>query len=411
MEFLSQVPALALREGPGKQTTFCADVFQPRPPFEEIRNGASWSVSAQAQMEEALKRKACPVSWVALFVDESGMFAVIQFKHRLTLGDAKRGAEAVLNALPEAQRCAIEVGLHPMDELDSERIRAWKTVAVVRPEADEESSDSEEEEETQVFFAPPGTPQPAPTAAPTAAELLKTYEEGRTAKRRRLDDAIVPLSREVVKMACEGSDLALNTAHAPTLIQAWVYLAQQRATVHVASAGERPATLSYIRCHREARRVRLLAEHARKEYEKPGLLAVVRVAVQLATDGSLPGHDGPRARKTEFIRRCQDALLVVQPDAARTVENASTRRLIAKIIGDKNEPEWPVKMCLACSHKDPGWTTTKMVSLPGDPAVERSHCKKCKVPYCFGRTWNGTILVREPAWITRGVMYGKRARN
>ena len=393
MEFLSQVPALALREGPGKQNTFCADVFQPRPPFEEIQNGASWSVSAQAQMEEALKRKACPVSWVALFVDESGMFAVIQFKHRLTLGDAKRGAEAVLKALPEAQRCAIEVGLHPMDELDSERIRAWKTVAAVRPEADEESSDSEEEE-TQVFFAPPGTPQPAPTAAPTAAELLKTYEEGRAAKRRRLDDAIVPLSREVVKVACEGSDLALNTAYVPTLVQAWVYLAQQSATVHVASAGERPATLSYIRCHREARRVQLLAEHARKEYEKPGLLAVVRVAVQLATDGSLPGHDGPRARKTEFIRRCQDALLVVQPDAARTVEDASTRRLIAKII-DKNEPEWPVKMCLACRHEDPGWTTTKMVGLLGDPAVERSHCKKCKALYCFGRTWNGTILPRK----------------
>ena len=58
MEFLSQVPTLALsEEQKGKQSTFCADVFQPRPAFDEIQNSASWSVSAQAQIEEALKRK------------------------------------------------------------------------------------------------------------------------------------------------------------------------------------------------------------------------------------------------------------------------------------------------------------------------------------------------------------------
>jgi len=178
MEFLSQVPALALSEEGGKQSTFCADVFQPRPPFEEIQNCASWSVSAQAQMEEALKRKTCRVSWAAIFVDESGMFAVFQFKHRLSLGDAKKGAEAILQALPEAQRRAIELGLRPLDELDSERIRAWKTVSTVRPEEDEESS-SESEEETQTSFVPPASRQPAPPAAPkTAAELLAACEEG-----------------------------------------------------------------------------------------------------------------------------------------------------------------------------------------------------------------------------------------
>ena len=143
-----------------------------------------------------------------------------------------------------------------------------------------------EEEETQVFSAPPGTPQPAPTAAPTAAELLKTYEEGRAAKRRRLDDAIVPLSREVVNVACEGSDLAVNTAYVPTLVQAWVYLAQQSATVHVASAGERPATLSYIRCHREARREQLRPQPARRDDEKPGLLAAVRAAGDAPVDAA-----------------------------------------------------------------------------------------------------------------------------
>ena len=141
--------------------------------------------------------------------------------------------------------------------------------------------------------------------------------------------------------------------------------------------------------------MQLLVEHFRKGYEKVGLLRVVCVAVQLAKDGSLPGHDGPRARKTEFIRRCQDALVIVQAGAERTVEDARTRQQIARLIDGKNMPEWPEKMCLSCCHKDPGWTTTTIVGLPGETSAERSYCKKCKALYSFGRTWSGMLVPRK----------------
>ena len=390
MEFVSEVTAMAPSEEGGKQSTFCADVFQPRPPFEEIQNFAPWSVPAQAQMEEALKRKTCPVSWAALFVDQTGMLAVFHFKHRLMVSHAKTGAEAVLKALPEAQRRAVELSLRPLDELDSKRIRAWKTVAAVRPEGDEDSPSSEGEEDNQVFFVSSETPRaPSPPAAPTAAELLATYEEVQVAKRRRLDQPSVEST-----LSCNMASAALGHAaimtlnHTTNFARGWIYLAQQSATVHVASAGERPATLSYIRCHREARRVQLLVEHLRKDYEKVSLLTVVRVATQLAKDGSLPGHDGPRARKTEFIRRCEEALALCAPEAERTTPSCEIRRRITHIIDGTDAPRWDEKMCMACGDKNPGWTTSPTIGLRGESPGEISRCKKCQAFYSYGRTWS-----------------------
>ena len=383
---------MALSDEGGKQSTFCADLFQPRPPFEDIQKFAPWSVAAQAQMEEALKRKTCPVSWAALFVDQSGMLAVFHFKRRLMVSHAKTGAEAVLKALPEAQRRVVELSLRPLDELDSKRIRAWKTMAAVRPEGDEDSSSSEGEGDNQMFFVSSGTPRaPSPPAAPTAAELLATHEEKQVAKRRRLDQpGIEQLCRNMAS-AAPGHAPIMTWNHTTNLTKGWIYLAQQSATVHVASTGERPATLSYIRCHREARRVQLLVEHLRKEYEKVGLLTVVRVAAQLAEDGSLPGHDGPRARKTEFIRRCEEALVLCAPEAERTTPSCEIRQRITHIIDGTDAPRWDEKMCMACGDKNPGWTTSPTIGLRGESPGEISRCKKCQAFYSYGRTWS-TLL-------------------
>ena len=392
MEFLSDVPALALSEEGGKQITFCADLLQPRPPFEVIQGFASDSVKVQAQMAGVLQRKTCPVAWVALFVDETGTLAVFHFKQRLMLQHAKTAAEAVLKALPDPQRRVVGLpgGLRPLDELDRERIRAWKTVAAVRPEGDEDSSDSEAEEEKQVFFASSETPRaPPPTAAPTAAELLTTFEEEQVVKRRRLDQPGVTsaLSRNMASAAL-GHAPIMTLNHAANFARGWIFLAQQSATVHVASAGERPATLSYIRCHREARRVQLLVEHLRKQYNKIGLLTVVRAAVQMAKEGSLPGPDGPRARKTEFIRRCEEALALCEPEAERTTPSCEIRRRIAHIIDGTDAPRWDEQMCMGCGHKDPGWIAT-------DHGWSR--CARCKFPKVFGRTVTGLSSILRPA--------------
>ena len=207
-------------------------------------------------------------------------------------------------------------------------------------------------------------------------------------KRRRLDQPGVTsaLSRNMASVALEHPTLALDRA--TNFAMGWIFLAQQIATVHVASAGERPATLSYIRCHREARRVQLLVENLRKEYTKIGLLTVVRAAVQMAKEGSLPGPDGPRARKTEFIRRCEEALALCEPKAERTTPSREIRRRIAHIIDSADAPQWDEHMCMGCGHKDPGWTAT-------DDGWSR--CARCKVPKAFGRSVTGLSSILRPA--------------
>ena len=69
----------------------------------------------------------------------------------------------------------------------------------------------------------------------------------------------------------------------------WEYRANGEATIVSAEAGERPAQISYIRCHRESRRQLLLQARVKQEWEKPTLLHVVRVAMQLPR--TLPCQD------------------------------------------------------------------------------------------------------------------------
>ena len=373
---------MALSEGGGKQHTFCADVFECRPEFEKIQSSSSQSVSVREQLEEAMKRKNCPVSWVGLYVDQFGLLAVFVFKHRLILGHAKTTAEAVLqpflNSLPEQYRRAVELGLRPLDELDQQRIMAWKTTAAVRPAED---SDTETEDEAEEVEAPK-----------SAAQLLAEHECSqieRAAKRRRTDALALPsiADRDV------GTVVEAVFTHPATSEcrhqAAWAYLAQEEATIHVASAGEQPASLSYIRCHREQRRVQLLVKNVNKDYVKAGLLTVVKVAVRLAKDGCLPGHEGPRARKTEFIRRCQDAMEVLAPGSPRQIPEATWRQIQAILGGEA--PEWPEDGCLACGHKRPKWVSTQ------DGVGVVSRCDKCRMPYAYKRTWDGRLLPRDAA--------------
>ena len=113
----------------------------------------------------------------------------------------------------------MEFGLRPLDELDQRRIKAWKTPDSVRPETDSESECEES--------------HPLPAAA-----LLARYDE-RPAKRRKCEELAL------LQPVCQ--DLALLPTDRKA---AWACSAQQDATIHVASAGNRPEQLSWIRCHR-----------------------------------------------------------------------------------------------------------------------------------------------------------------
>ena len=128
MQFLCEQPTLSLSEG-SKTDTFAVDLSQSRPDFDQIAAFHEWSTEAREKMQEAMGRKKCAVAWVALVVDDIGLMVVARFKHTLGLSDAKKAIGCILRCLP------MPAEFRPLDELDKNRIAAWKTLADLRPKA------------------------------------------------------------------------------------------------------------------------------------------------------------------------------------------------------------------------------------------------------------------------------------
>ena len=61
MEFSREHPVVSLMD-PGKTDTFIADVFQPRPDFEEVAHFHALGSEAAKNMTESMTRKNCPVA-------------------------------------------------------------------------------------------------------------------------------------------------------------------------------------------------------------------------------------------------------------------------------------------------------------------------------------------------------------
>ena len=175
-----------------------------------------------------------------------------------------------------------------------------------------------------------------------------------------------PSGASVIQPVCICHDLDLLPTDPKAV---WVYMAQQDATIHVASAGDRPEQLSYIRCHWESRRLALLKRTVEDEYDRPRLRTVVQIAVRLANEGTLPGHRGPRARKTEFLRRCEAAMQLLVPGPQPKITGAQRREIEAVLAGVKIADP---KNCLnpAC-----GGETTWVMERDGPEKWSR--CVRC----------------------------------
>eukprot|EP00959_Pyramimonas_sp_CCMP1952_P010831 227038-Pyramimonas_sp.AAC.1 len=124
------------------------------------------------------------------------------------------------------------------------------------------------------------------------------------------------------------------------LAGAWEYRAKKEATIILAEAGERPAQVGYVRCHREPRRQLLLQNRVKDEYRNPRMPDVVRVAAQLANDGSFPSPSGEHGRRSEFVKRCAAALRAIDPRSACEISELgdADQTEIRKHLGGEKEP-------------------------------------------------------------------------
>ena len=377
MDFLREPVSVSLAEpARGKHVCFAADLFRCRPPFESFEEISAWQQCAKELRDGVTKlmaRRACPLNWLAFYIDTEGALMLAVAKDKLHVNNMRSALGKTLTPLPKEQQRSVADSLRPLDEADRDRIAAWRTLASVRPKGTKRKSRDDDE---QLDSAP----KRAKTLAEFLAEESSSDEGEDTAPpRRMLTNAPATTPAETT-----GPDLL-------DLASAWEYRAKKEATIILAETGERPAQIGYIRCHREPRRQLLLQNRVKDEYESPRMLDVVRVASQLANDGSIPSPSGEHGRRSEFVRRCAAALRAIDPKAVYEIselEDAVQTEIRKHLSAEKEQYEG----CLneACLDLQTTWVT-KSFRSPEDPPGQAwtvSRCARCNLSKSYGRTFN-----------------------
>ena len=340
MQFLREQLTVSLAD-PGKTNTFICEVFEERPSFEVILKYKPWSEECRERMQEAMQRKNCAVTWVALYIDKHGCLMIVHFAHVLIVGSAKTAAGVLLRSipqLPEEQTRAAEKSLRPLDEADLKRIAEFETVDSLRPTGNKRKREEDDED------------------LPLSLRPTKRYKSVEEFLKENASDSEEEVPRPRLMLTNEPHQQPSAICNPLDPCSVWEYLVKKEATIIVAEAGKPPERLAYIRCHREARRHLLLQNCVTKEYDNPKMPQFVKIAFELAKDGKIPGADGGHGKKAEFFRRCAEALKKINPRAETDLSKLSKEDQyeIRVAMGEK---EKVYEGCLSegCLDKEPSW--------------------------------------------------------
>ena len=398
--FLRELPTVSLAEG--KTKAFIADFpEEARPSFEHAKIWVEkWRAQVVEKVTRAMKRKTCAVSCIQIVVDQHGFLVIACFNHPVILSTAKTAVGAIFRCMPkEATYGTAEDNLRPLDEVDADRIRGWQTVTTLRPKGkkrDREESDSEPErvvkpkQELQLVNK---------SAALLLAEMSDSSSEEEEVQPPHLTLTNGPAERLAERPENETVDLLDHTS-------VWVHRVKTEAVLVVAEVGSPSTELQYRHCHHESRRQLLIQNRVRNQYDTPGMVQVMRMAMRLAQNGSLPGP-GDHGRKSEFVKTCATVLQALDPTRETDIKKLSPREqsIIRSILG--GDTSVPYEGCLSqeCMDEKTAWVVDK-VTLPGESSITVSRCAKCNFPKAFGRTVHGAgDLFRTR--ITRDTLAGK----
>ena len=139
MDFHREQLTVTLTEDTGHEhTCFAADLFSPRPPFQEILDFQDWAGKLQESLGPLMARKTCSVQWLALFVDEQGAWLMATHKSGQAVNNMRQSLKTLLSGVPkEQQKCVSNAlrSLRPLDQEDKSRIDAWQSLDSLRPGA------------------------------------------------------------------------------------------------------------------------------------------------------------------------------------------------------------------------------------------------------------------------------------
>jgi len=307
MDFLHESFTVTLIEGGSKGFSFAANVVDERPPFEDILGLKHFADELGSKTVAAIARSRSSLVSMDLLIDKGGMIALFTFSSKVQMSQAKTAVDLVIKAFPPQQRESLIRSFRAFDELDRNRVVAMATLGSLRPYVPKEKEESEEK--SGAIFYLPGERNPDPKFASVEAYCLALEEEERIEKASLVEESWQH-TLALTDTASFSGTLAIQRAKVD-----WVEMAQKFATISILSVGS--CKLTYIRCHREARRVLLLASAVKSH---PTLSDVCQVAATLAEAGALPSPLQDRVVKSEFMKRCIAVLKTTHPSAEYDVK-------------------------------------------------------------------------------------------
>jgi len=384
MEFLTQTPPAQLVECATKHTCFIAELFDPRPDWHAILAYRETMRKLQASVEELAARGRCPFTQLGIYVDHEGACLLATSKKEMQLCHARSGLSTLLQPLDlyeegaqTTSRKRMEKSVRPFDALDKIRLDAWKTTTELRPSFPKAPKPEKEEAEAQQGSA---TRLQDFLAAVTESE----DEDSGPPALAIADEMAEPLCPDM----CEG-DLSLyreGYAHAHA---AWTDSVQRTAVVVMLAVGELKQ-LQFIPCHREDRRVQFLVA---KLGDLPDLAETCALAAELAREGLLPSPSGPRARKAEFLKRCQAALQKKNPLAQLDVKRLPSEDQRAIALALESEK----KLCSKCPNQAKTSTQFTLSWFNGVPEPDAgttwfcATCAPARAAVCSSCGKHGTL--------------------
>ena len=319
-----------------KHTCFIAELFEPRPDANAMVVYRDNMVALQAAVEEIASRERCPFAQLGIYIDEQGACLLATAKVEMQLCHARSGLSTLLQPLDTYEtgarvtsRKRMEKSIRPLDALDKLRLDAWSTVHQLRPPF-------------------PKTPRPErPTPPDTnlkdflaAIQNEESDDEDDGPRMLAIQDGMVEPPRPDAAMS--DGELAMYREGYEYAFAKWRQNVQHSSIVVMLSVGAL-TDLTYIACHREERRVQFIVA---KLKQLPDLAETCTLAAELTREGLLPQLSGARARKAEFLKRCQAALAIKNPLAELDVKKLprQDQRTVALAL----EPD--KKICSRCPN-------------------------------------------------------------
>ena len=368
MQFVEELPEAHLCQSGSRHKSFVAELFGPRPRLDAMVSYRRVAAEIEQNTQKLVSRAVCPFAHVGIYVDHMGAWLLVKAKHELSVCNARSGLITVLAPLDAHEtdaeltsRKSMEQTVRPFDELDKQRLDSWQTAAMVRPK----------------FPAAPKPEAPASelprTLQELAASLSDSEAEDEGPRMLSLTDAGLPCVESVEQPDVFSQDVTFYRECFEFARDTWYDSAKERAVVVLLSVGEPLRELTYIHCHREERRVELLITRLPVLSD---MSECVSIAAILAMEGALPSPLGPRARKAEFLARCETALKRKNPLAQCDLKQLPTQdqRKIAVALGLKTQ------LCSRCPRPAETSVEFSLSWLDGVPEPHpdtRFFCCKC----------------------------------